>query len=836
MKLTQLNEGEIGYISKIIGKGSYTKRIMELGFIQGAKIKVIRKAPLSGPIEYEIFGSRVALRNFDAQGIEVEKVENILQNFNIHTENQTIEKVLENKISIFNEINIALLGNPNSGKTTIYNNLTGKKEKVANYAGVTIDKINQSIYYKNYKIKITDLPGVYSLNTISQTEKIANDFLLKNQPDIVVNIVDSNNLYRNLYLTTDIIDMDIRCVMALNMYDEFIAKGNIINYEDLGKLLGIPIVPTYAKENKGIVELLDKIIEVFQNQDKITRHIHLNYGYYVEESISNIQKVLKDKNNNFLHHISSRFLAIKLIEKDNSTSEFINDYSNYEDIINCTKQEIIKIEKEYGYSSDAVITNLKHGFISGALAETLKEPVAEQEQQKRIFDQILINKFLGLPIFFFIIWLMFYTTFSLGKYPMNWIEKGVNYISMIFENNMEDGMLKDLIIDGVLSGMGGVIIFLPNILILFLFIALMEGTGYMSRAVFILDKFMHKIGLHGKSFIPLVMGFGCNVPAIMSTRILENRNERMITILINPFISCNARLPVYLLFVAAFFPNHSATILFLVYLVGIVLAIATALLLRKFVFKSTETPFVMELPPYRMPTASSLFSYMWEKAREYLKKIAGVILIASIIFWALSYFPTNNPEMDNYKIEVNNKLKSYDSLIVVNNNNDNFKSTIVLEKDSFVHFSNSKVKSLQRENSYIGKIGKTIEPIIRPLGFDWRVGISILSGMTAKEIIISTLAVLYQVDEIENAKQNTLINKLREQKYVSGAKKGEPIFTPLIAFVFMIFVSLYFPCIGTIIAISKETGSWKWGAMAVVYTITVAWLVSFAIFKIGMLF
>ncbi len=643
MNLTSLKEGDIVYISKITGKGSYRKRIMEMGFSPGTQVAVVRKAPLNDPVEYEVRGSRVALRNVDALGIEVEF---IASKPDIFTDNRKL--TLENrKASVPNankSIVVALMGNPNSGKTTLYNALTGERDRVANYSGVTIDLSRKSFRYLEYNITIVDLSGIYSLNAVNESDCSIRKFLRDGQPDIIVNVVDAGNIERNLYLTTDLIDMDTRMVIALNMMDEFEQKNQILDIHKLGVLLGFPVVPIIAKDNQGIDALMQKIVAVYEDRDVEIRHIHINYGYPVESSIHKIQSEIKKHcSHELLRLYSSRFLSIKLIEKDIDTQHFLSTFSQSKEIIAEADIQIHILEKEFGIDSESVITSKKQGFIVGALRETLqKHPMLSGEERGKFADSILTHRFWGIPIFMFFLWLMFFVTFQLGKYPMDLIQSGVHVFSDFVAGMMSEGMLKDLLIDGVLSGVGGVLIFLPNILILYFFIALMEGSGYMSRAVFILDKSMHKIGLHGKSFIPLVMGFGCNVPAIMSTRILENKNERMITMLINPFISCNARLPVYLLFTAAFFPTSSATVLFLVYLLGVVLAILTAILLRKTVFKATEMPFVMELPPYRMPSVSSMSIYMWDKCKEYLKKIAGVILIASIIFWSLSYFPQHS--------------------------------------------------------------------------------------------------------------------------------------------------------------------------------------------------
>jgi len=833
MNLTTLQEGDVAYISKIIGKGSYRKRIMEMGFSPGTQVVVVRKAPLKDPVEYEIRGSRIALRNVDAVGIEVVSVSEPSISY------ASQELTLENRnvaVPNFNKsIVVALIGNPNSGKTSLYNALTGEHDRVANYSGVTIEESRKSFRYGEYTITIVDLSGVYSLNVVNETDRSVRKFLSDVQPDIIINILDAGNIERNLYLTTDLIDMDTRMVIALNMMDEFEKKNQVLDIHELGVLLGFPVVPIIAKDNQGIDLLLQKIVAVYEDRDVEIRHIHINYGIPVESAIHKIQNEIKKHCSlELLRLHSSRFLSIKLIEKDLDSKNFISQFPDSAEILSEVNTQIHLLEKEFGTDSESIITSKKQGFIVGALRETLKNhPTLSVEERSKFADSLLTHRFWGIPIFMFFLWLMFMVTFQLGKFPMNWIQQGVHLFSDFVAAMLSPGMLKDLLIDGVLSGVGGVLIFLPNILILYFFIALMEGSGYMSRAVFILDKSMHKIGLHGKSFIPLVMGFGCNVPAIMSTRMLENKNERMVTMLINPFISCNARLPVYLLFTAAFFPNTSATVLFLIYLFGVVLAILTAILLRKTIFKATEMPFVMELPPYRMPSVSSMSTYMWDKTKEYLKKIAGVILIASIIFWSLSYFPQHSPRVVKAQQEEVVQQKAIDAAIAQSNPLTPTMDSLRKEKSKVAINAHLIQKSYQREDSYLGQFGKFIEPVIKPLGFDWKMGISLISGLTAKEIIVSTLAVLYHADE-ESA-NGSLPEKLKSQKIMEGPHRGEPAFTPLLAFVFMIFVSIYFPCIGTIIAISRESGSAKWGLFAVAYTMSLAWIISFIVFQGGQL-
>ncbi len=831
MVLSKLKLGEKAVIVKLTGSGSYRKRMMELGLVPGEQIKALKIAPFGDISEYFVMGSHLVIRKVDADLVEVVPISEFSQasvpSIQTSSENTDIRYWSEKSTVI----NVAILGLPNSGKTSLFNALTGLNERVANYSGVTLSAKEFEIQYNEIKIIITDLPGIFSLCNVAESEVLVKQHILNNTPDLILNVVDGSNLERNLYLTTEIIDMDIPAVIAMTMCDELETSGRKLDVVGLSKLMGSPIVPINPKRQSSAKELLDAIISVYYEKNAFTRHIHVNYNKQIEESIKSIQKIIREDASTALSNkISPRYLSVKLLEGDVETQKEISQMINEQQIMDEVQSQRILIEKEYGDTPDSVITQLKFGFIKGAVYETIREPLIPKNESNRSFDRFLTHKILGFPIFAGLIWLMFFATFKLGAYPMSWIESGVQLFGNWISTNMANSIFKDLMIDGVISGVGGVLVFLPNILLLFFFIALMEGTGYMSRAVFILDNFMHKIGLHGKSFIPLVMGFGCNVPAIMSTRILENRNERMITMLINPFISCNARLPVYILFAGTFFPKNASFVIFVIYFTGIALAIFTALWLRKFIFKTVSAPFVMELPPYRIPTFISMLRHMWDKAREYLKKIASVILISSVVFWALGYFPTTSPELENYSKETELLIKSQ----VIN-----MDSSITQLSDK--PFVDAKIKErkmeyqlIRHENSYLGQIGKVIEPVIKPLGFDWKLGISILSGIPAKEIIISSLAVLYQTESDNDNETHLLSNKLQEQKITEGPNKGKPYFTPLLAFVFILFVSIYFPCIGSIVAIIKESGSVKWGIFSMVYTLAMAWGLSFIVYHVGL--
>lgn len=837
MTLLDLQNGEKGIIQKVKGRGAFRRRIIEMGFVAGQSVEVIKKAPLKDPIEYNIMGYNVSLRSSEAQLIEVLPLDGTTEYTSPEYEGIIISEGFKITRQNGKNINVALVGNPNSGKTSFFNHASGSRERVGNYSGVTVDAKQAWFKQKGYRFNITDLPGTYSISAYTPEEIFVREFITEHLPDVVINIVDASNFERNLYLTTQLIDMDIKVVMVLNMFDEFEKKGDKLDYESLGKMIGIPMIPAVSSKGTGISEVFDKVIEVFEDKDQTQRHIHINYGEPFEKSI----KILQDKinapgNQHLTDRISSRYLALKLLEKDNVIAQhIIENCHNQKDIIDSAAKEIEKLESVFNDTTDTLITDLKYGFINGALKETIIPAENQRRRKSEIIDTLLTDKILGFPVFLFFMWVMFSATFMLGSYPMEWIEEGVELLSAGLDNAMQPGPLKDLLINGVISGVGGVIVFLPNIVLLFFFISLMEDTGYMSRAVFIMDKLMHRIGLHGKSFIPLLMGFGCNVPAIMATRTLANRNDRLLTMIINPFISCSARLPVYVLFITAFFPNYQGTLLFLIYAIGILMAVLAAITFKKTIFKGEEVPFVMELPPYRVPTFKAIVIHMWSKAVHYLKKISGIILVASIIIWVLGYFP--------YGMEYGKKIEEqreqisvqYDAAIAAESVEDN--AALQLEEEKEREIENMEVNFLQQrqEKSLIGQLGRFIEPAMAPLGFDWKMSISLLSGLAAKEIVVSTLGVLYQADENVQAQSASLTEKLQNQTYSEGKREGQKVFTPLVALSFMLFVLLYFPCIGVLAAIIKESGHWKWGAFTVFYTTGVAWLVAFVVFQVGSL-
>lgn len=810
MRLSDLKTGETGVIVKILGHGSFRKRVMEMGFVKGKKILVELNAPLRDPIKYKILDYEISLRRAEADLIEVVK-EPVGGDFTPPQDVAFISEDGDGFINTFDKerrtINVALIGNPNCGKTSLFNFASGAKEHVGNYSGVTVDAKTGTMKYKGYLFNIVDLPGTYSLSAYSPEELYVRRYLHDEVPDVIINVVDSSNLERNLYLTTELIDMDRSMVIALNMYDELERSKVEFDYESLAKMIGVPMVPTVSKTGRGIHELFDTIIEVYEGRNEVVRHVHIGFGNDIESAVKEIQTALK-KENELDMHFSARYLSIKLLEDDKEVVSMLSKLPHYKQIRELRDNLVARIEETHKEDIATTIASSKYGFVSGALRETLKESEKEESKATATIDSIVTSRIFGFPIFIFLMWFMFWATFEVGQYPMDWIDALVGWIGDMIGTYLPDGPVKDMLVDGVIGGVGGVIVFLPNILILYFFISFMEDSGYMARAAFIMDKIMHKIGLHGKSFIPMIMGFGCNVPAIIATRTIESKSSRLITILINPFMSCGARLPIYLLLVGAFFPNHASLVLLGLYALGVIVAVITAKLLRKFHFKKDETPFVMELPPYRVPTMKATVRHMWAKGQQYLKKMGGVILVASLVIWLLSYFPRPDAEqLEESRIE-------YASTHLGSENLD----------DAAIE------KIAATENSYLGRIGKFIQPVFEPLGFNWKMTISLLSGTVAKETVVSTIGVLYSGDDA--ADEAALSERIKEM----NPQTGHPDFTPLVAFCFLVFVLLYVPCIATVTAIVKETGSWKYGVFTLCYNTIVAWLFAFVIYQIGTLF
>ena len=821
LNLSDLHDNESGIITKVLGHGAFRKRITEMGFVKGKQVKVIKNAPLQDPIEYEIMGFRVSLRRSEARLIEVVSPDSskILtwSSFEGTITDDVIAKTITEKTRT---INVALVGNPNSGKTTLFNYATGKHERVGNYGGVTVETKEAHLKQDGYTINVTDLPGTYSISEYSPEELYVRSHITENMPDVVVNVIDSSNLERNLFLTSQLMDMNIKIVIALNMYDELEDKGDKFDHASLAKIIGIPIVTTVASKGEGIKELFSKIIDVYEDRDTISRHAHINYGAEIEESIAPIKNAIK-KNKNVYDLLYPRYTAIKLIENDKTFTSQIAQIPDTEEILSTAQKEIARLEKEYKEKSDTIIADAKYGFINGVLKETYQHAKKSRRLVSHSIDLVLTNKYLGFPIFIFFMWIMFQLTFSLGSYPMNWIDAGVAALGNFISNIMPEGSLRNLIVDGIIGGVGGVIIFLPNILILFFCISLMEDTGYMARAAFIMDKLMHIIGLHGKSFIPLIMGFGCNVPAIMATRTLENRKDRILTMIIVPFMSCSARLPVYVLLISAFFPRNQGFVLLSIYLIGIMLAVLVALFFKKVFFAKQDVPFVMELPPYRMPTLRNTTVHMWNKSLQYLTKMGTVILAASILIWALGHFPLDVKYSKDYAA-MSKQISSNSSLA----------DTEKKEQLAQVEINR---ESERIEKSYIGQLGHMIVPVIEPLGWDWKIGVSIITGLAAKEIVVGSMGVLYQSDLAADETSVNLKDKLQQQVFTSGPRAGQKVFSPLVAYSLMLFILLYFPCIASIAAIKKEA-SWKWALFTMAYTTTLAWFLAFSVYQLGSIF
>ena len=801
MKLSELKTGESGVIVKVQGHGGFRKRIIEMGFIKGKKVEVLLNAPLQDPVKYKLMGYEVSLRHQEADNIEVVSTDTPLEatTFRLSPDNNRHEDdyIHHEAMKERRTINVALVGNPNCGKTSLFNFASGAHGHVGNYSGVTVDATEAHASMFGYEFLLTDLPGTYSLSCYSPEELYVREHLTEKMPDVVINVIDASNLERNLYLTTQLVDMNIRMVCALNMYDEFERRGDSVDINTLSHLFGMPMIPTSFKNGTGVKDLFRAVIQVYEGTSKQARHLHINYGHEIEDGISHIQKYLK-ADEHITQHYSTRYLSLKLLEHDSQVLDYLghhmaseNRMNDFHNLTHARDKASARVMEETGNDSETAIMDAKYGFIHGALKEA-KFKTGSREDTYRVthlIDRVLSHKYFGFPIFFLLLFIMFETTFSLGQYPMDWIEEAVAWLGDKISANMTDGPLKAMLVDGVVGGVGSVIVFLPQILILYFFISLMEDSGYMARAAFIMDKLMHKMGLHGKSFIPLIMGFGCNVPAVMATRTIESRRSRIITMMILPFMSCSARLPIYIMIAGTFFSlQYRSWVLLSLYAIGILTSVVVSKLFSSLVIKGEDTPFVMELPPYRWPTPKAIWRHTWEKGKEYLKKMGGIILVASIIVWALGYFPHNE----------------------------------------------SLSQQEQQEQSYIGRMGKTIEPIFIPQGFNWKLDVSLLAGVGAKEIVASTIGVLYSGDD-SFGDDDAFSDDSERYTHLSQLMLRDGI-TPLSAYAYLIFILLYFPCIATIVAIKNETGSWRWAAFAAGYTTAVAWIVSALIFQIGCLF
>ncbi len=719
------------------------------------------------------------------------------------------------------QLRIALAGNPNSGKTTIFNNLTGTRQKVGNWPGVTVEKKEGDIHKFGHDIKIIDLPGTYSLTPFSIEEIVARDFILDENPDVVIDIIDASNLERNLYLANQLRELDCKVIFALNMADVARSRGFKIDARKLSELLGVPVVFTVGNKNEGLDDLLKTAIELAASPLEIPEERRVRYSHDIEAAIREMRDYIDSRDGVTLSY-DPRWTAVKLLEGDKIIKDRIREKmaDQSEKILEKAEQLRGQLSKRLDDEPEIVMTDERYGFIAGIIKEVMSTSTRQRVDISRNIDLVLTNRFLGFPIFIFFIWAMFQITFTLGVYPMEWIDAGVGYLSAFFEYVLPDSVLKDLIIDGVIAGVGSIAIFLPNILLLFFCIALFEDTGYMARAAFLMDKIMHLIGLHGKSFIPMLMGFGCNVPAIIATRSLESRKDRILTILITPFMSCSARLPVYIVLAGTFFAAHAGTVIFMIYLFGIAVAIVSGRLFRTALLKGEDAPFVMELPPYRVPMMKNLLIHMWDRSKMFLKKMGGIILVGSIVIWVLSSYPQHIQYSKDYDAQIEQVKQSYDDKI---SRSDAVKAARLQQEQSARIETLASAKEAERaEKSYIGRIGKFIEPVFEPIGIDWRGSVALLTGFVAKEIVVSTMGVLYAAEG--DAESDALRNALQE----SGM-------TALSALSMMIFVLLYVPCLATLGAIGRETGSMKWTFFNLGYTTAVAWGMSFVVYQGGRL-
>ena len=813
MRLSELKTGEKGVIVKVLGHGGFRKRIVEMGFIKGKTVEVLLNAPLKDPIKYKVLGYEISLRRQEAEMIEViseEEAKKLAEKTVYHEglpEDLSVKEEDMKRLALGKRrtINVALVGNPNSGKTSLFNLASGAHEHVGNYSGVTVDAKEGYFDFEGYHFRIVDLPGTYSLSAYTPEEIYVRRHIIDETPDVIINVVDSSNLERNLYLTTQLIDMNVRMVVALNIYDELEASGNTLDYHLLSKLFGVPMLPTVSKKNRGLDTLFHVVINLYEGVDffdkqgnmnpevlkdltewhdsledrknheeehledyvrehkktgRVFRHIHINHGPDIEKAIEAVKSEVS-KNEFIRHKYSTRFLSIKLLENDPDIERIVRTLPNADEIFHVRDKMSKRVQDTMNEDCESAITDAKYGFISGALKETFTDNHLEQAQTTKVLDSIVTHRVWGFPIFFLFMYLMFEGTFVIGEYPMMGIEWLVEQIGDLLRNNMAEGPFKDLLIDGIIGGVGAVIVFLPNILILYFCISLMEDSGYMARAAFIMDKIMHKMGLHGKSFIPLIMGFGCNVPAIIASRTIENRKSRLITMLVNPLMSCSARLPIYLLLVGAFFPNNASLVLLSIYVIGIVLAVVMARLFSKFLIKGDDTPFVMELPNYRLPSVKSVALLLWEKAKDFLERAFTVIFLATIVIWFLQSFDTR----------LNVVTDSAGSLLAI--------------------------------------IGQRIAPVFAPLGFaDWRCAAALISGFIAKESVVSTLEILL------------------------GTSALGALFTTKSAVSFLVFTLLYTPCVAAIAAIRREVGSGFRAGVIALCQCCVAYLAAFAVFSL----
>ncbi|MDR0543967.1 MAG: ferrous iron transport protein B [Odoribacteraceae bacterium] len=864
MVLADLKIGEEAVIVKVKGYGAFRKRLNEMGFIRGKVVKAVKRAPGKGAaIEYAVMGYEVSLRRSEAAFVEIASLQEAAEVVGVRGE---LREVVEEFAGQWKErdknILVALVGNPNAGKTSLFNRLCRLTERVGNYGGVTVEAKKAAIRFGDYRLAVVDLPGAYSLSACSSEERFVREYITGNAPDVIINVVDASNLERNLYLSTQLIDMDVKGVIALNMYDELEQSGASFDYRALGKMIGMPIIPTVAAQGKGKDELLREVIEVYEGRGKYTRHVHVHYGPDVEEAIVAVRAALKDEKD-LVAGISPRFLALKLLEGD---AEALRLVDGYERVLAVCREQAARLEAIYGEPVEALVTDARYGFISGALKETYRAPKGNRHDKSHQVDSVLTDKWLGIPLLLAFLGATVLTSIFLGKFIGGWIEWLLSWIGAGVGSLMDDGPLRGLLVDGIIEGVGSVLVFLPNILIIFFFISFMEDSGYMARAAFIMDKLMHKIGLHGKGIFPIFMGFGCNVPAIMAARIMENKNDRLLSILVNPFATCTARLPVYTLFAAAFFPGYDFLIVIGVYIAGILTLVAMSKLFKKLFFNKEEAPFVMELPPYRVPTVRTTALHMCSKAKQFLKKMFTGVLLITLVIWAAQYFPVNKEREEAYereRVEITRQKDAAEALreqqiLAMQRQRQQLSRldhTLLcsplefdrLEALGYFPLDNARadafaarreaidrqarrpaqdLQNLDRDhatgkqvNSYLGRAGRWMEPVWEPLGFDWRAGVSLVAGWAAKEVVFTTMSVLYLGEDVGTEDKE---NKARL------GKKLRATYDTRFAILFILFVLLYSPCLMAILKICKEAGL-GWGLFVMTYTTALAWITCYII-------
>lgn len=708
----------------------------------------------------------------------------------------------------FPVIQVVLAGNPNSGKTSLFNELAGTNRKVGNFPGVTVEKVEGTVVHKNYLIKLVDLPGTYSLSSYSPEEQVARDYIVLEKPDIIIHVLDSTNPERNMLFTTQLLELERKVITAFNIYDEAEKKGIHVNHKELESLLGTPVIPVSSKTKTGINTLLDTIVRLYESSQPLPRKFH--YPEYIEERILKLAEILSS-DNELLKTYNPRWLAIKLIEHDENVYQILKDRAIWMKAFPYLTTITKEIESHYEEEADLVINENRNSFVKGAVRETITFSNRKKYNFSEILDLLLINRITGLPFFIISMWAVFQLVFQLGKYPTKWLEMAFSSLGDLSTQYISNEILRSVIADGIISGVGGVLSFVPNILLLFFALAILEGSGYMARAAFVVDKVMHTFGLHGKSAISLITGLGCSIPAFMSTRTLKSQRDRIVTLLIIPFMSCGAKLPVYILIIGAFFPvKYSGTVLFAVYLTGILLALISARLFKATIFKGESEPFVMELPPYRLPSPKSLFYQMWNKAEMYFRKAATTILIASVVIWLASNFPKNNI-----------LSKSIEYQISQTSENPYLKAE---DKEKIINELKNKESSLQLQHSVIGQIGSFIEPFIKPLGFDWKIGISLITGFAAKELVVSSMATIYSLDQNNYESVKTLQEKLKNEYSFPAALS------------LLMFVLIYVPCIAATVIFHRESGKTKYTILYIIFTLFTAWILSFLVFQFSSLF